>query len=59
MIVTRRRVIEVGGRSTRAIARELAGWGDAIEVIQPAEVRDELRRIGEALVRRNISAPAR
>jgi predicted DNA-binding transcriptional regulator YafY len=51
-------VIEVGGRSTRAIARELAGWGDAVEVAQPAEVREELLRIGEALVRRNATAPA-
>ena len=50
-------VIEVGGRSTGAIARELAGWGGAVEVTEPAAVREELVRIGEALVRRNLTAP--
>ena len=51
-------VVEVGGRSTGAIARELAGWGDTIEVVEPADVRQELVRIGEALVRRNVTEPA-
>jgi len=49
-------VVEVGGRSTNAIARELAGWADAIEVTEPSEVREHLVRIGEALVRRNANA---
>jgi predicted DNA-binding transcriptional regulator YafY len=41
-----------------AIARQLAGWADAIEVVEPETVRDELRRIGEALLRRNVTEPA-
>jgi predicted DNA-binding transcriptional regulator YafY len=55
-------LVEVGGRSTAAIARELAGWGDAIEVIEPEALRDDLVRIGQALVRRHtqsaLTAPA-
>ena len=48
-------VVVIGERSTWAIARQLAGWGDAIEVIEPPSVREELVRIGEALVRRNVT----
>ena len=44
-------------RSTASIARQLAGWADAIEVVEPPEVRAELVRIGEALVRRHVTAP--
>jgi predicted DNA-binding transcriptional regulator YafY len=53
-------VVVVGDRSTMAIARQLAGWADAIEVVEPEAVRDELRSIGEALLRRNppVTAPA-
>ncbi|HZB42702.1 MAG TPA: WYL domain-containing protein [Ilumatobacter sp.] len=50
-------LVVVGDRSTIAIARQLAGWADAIEVVEPTAVRDELVRIGEALVRRNLDAP--
>ena len=46
-------VVEVGGRSPTAIARELAGWADAIDVVEPAAVREELVRIGHALVRQH------
>ena len=48
-------VVDVGGRSTRAIARELAGWGDMIEVAEPPAVREELVRLGEALMRANLA----
>jgi predicted DNA-binding transcriptional regulator YafY len=51
-------VIVVGDRSTTAIARQLAGWADAIDVVEPQAVREELVRIGEALLRRNVTAPA-
>lgn len=34
------------------IARNLAGWGDAVEVLEPDEVRGELTRIGTELVGR-------
>ena len=50
-------VVVVGDRSTASIARQLAGWADAIEVVEPPEVRAELVRIGEALVRRHVTAP--
>jgi predicted DNA-binding transcriptional regulator YafY len=50
-------VVVVGDRSTTAIARQLAGWADAIEVVEPPAVRDELVRIGEALLRRHVTAP--
>ena len=43
------------GRRARS-ARELAGWADAIDVIEPLEVRQQLAQIGEALVRRNTDA---
>jgi predicted DNA-binding transcriptional regulator YafY len=35
----------------RSIAEQLAGWGKAVEVLEPEEVRDELARIGAELVR--------
>lgn len=39
----------VGGGSTIAIAQHLAGWGAAIEVLDPPEVRAHLFRIGREL----------
>ena len=33
------------------IAEQLAGWGKAVEVLEPEEVRAELARIGAELVR--------
>jgi predicted DNA-binding transcriptional regulator YafY len=50
-------VLVIGERSTGMIARHLAGWADAIEVIEPVAVREELARIGEALVRRYVNEP--
>ncbi|TDE42614.1 YafY family transcriptional regulator [Nonomuraea mesophila] len=39
------------------IARTLAGWGAAIEVIDPPSVRAELARIGAELTSRNTGEP--
>lgn len=35
------------------LARGLAGWGEYIDVLEPASVRSELMRLGAALVKRN------
>ena len=40
-----------------SIAERLAGWGDAVEVVEPAEVRAELARIGAELVARYSRQP--
>ena len=47
----------VGGPATIVIAQHLAGWGAAIEVIEPAEVRHHLVRIGRELVDAYRPAP--
>lgn len=44
--------LEVAAPTPRSIAEQLAGWGSLLEVEGPAEVRDELARIGAELVRR-------
>ncbi|MGL4177461.1 MAG: helix-turn-helix transcriptional regulator [Dermatophilaceae bacterium] len=41
--------VRVGAPAALDIARTLAGWGGAIEVIEPTEVRAELVRIGREL----------
>ena len=41
--------IEVRGHDVAAIAGELAGFGSAVEVLEPAEVRERLARIGREL----------
>ena len=43
--------VRVASHMARSIAEQLAGWGEAVEVIEPQEVRDELARIGAELVR--------
>ncbi len=45
--------VRVTAPTEQLLARGLAGWAEFIEVLEPATVRDELRRLGEALVRRN------
>ncbi|MEV1129661.1 WYL domain-containing protein [Agromyces sp. NPDC049794] len=45
--------VRVTAPTEQLLARGLAGWGEYVEVLEPASVRDELRRLGEALVRRN------
>jgi predicted DNA-binding transcriptional regulator YafY len=44
--------IEVRGTHLRELAGELAGFGGAVEVIEPAALRDELARVGAELVAR-------
>lgn len=41
----------------RAAAASLAPFGDTVQVLEPRELRDELRTLGEALVRANRSSP--
>jgi predicted DNA-binding transcriptional regulator YafY len=40
----------IAGSSHRIIAERLAGWGSAVKVVSPAEVRQHLARIGAGLV---------
>ena len=42
----------VGAPSTWRLAADLAGWGELLEVIEPAEVREHLAMIGADLVAR-------
>lgn len=46
-------VVEVRAQSVPALAEQLAGWADAIEVLEPTEVRRALRELGERIVRRH------
>ena len=41
--------VRVGAPTARDLARTLSGWGAAVEVLEPPEVRAELRRIGTEL----------
>ncbi|GAA4375468.1 helix-turn-helix transcriptional regulator [Agromyces bauzanensis] len=45
--------VRVTAPTEQLLARGLAGWSEYVEVLEPASVRTELRRLGEALVRRN------
>ncbi|RMI35357.1 helix-turn-helix transcriptional regulator [Nocardia stercoris] len=42
-------VLRVAAPTALDLARNLAGWGGLVEVLEPAEVRDELARIGAEL----------
>lgn len=42
--------VRLGAPTPLDIARNLAGWGAAVEVLEPSDVRAELDRIGEELV---------
>lgn len=44
--------VRVAGPFARSIAEQLAGWGAAVEVVEPSEVRTELARLGAELVAR-------
>jgi predicted DNA-binding transcriptional regulator YafY len=44
-----RALVRVGAPTPRDIARTLSGWGAAVEVLDPPEVRAELARIGSEL----------
>jgi predicted DNA-binding transcriptional regulator YafY len=47
-----RREVRVRFESIEQGAREVLGWGDEVEVVEPAALRDEIRRLLEALVLR-------
>nr|WP_283251092.1 YafY family protein [Rhabdothermincola salaria] len=42
--------VEVEGGHPYGMAAELAGWGATLEIVEPAEMRDHLARIGAELV---------
>ncbi|WP_300008804.1 WYL domain-containing protein [Pseudonocardia sp.] len=44
--------VRVGAPTTLDVARTLAGWGAAVEVLDPPAVRAELARIGTELAGR-------
>jgi predicted DNA-binding transcriptional regulator YafY len=44
--------VEIGARTAEMIAERIAGWGAALEVVAPREVREALARIGRQLVER-------
>ena len=50
--------VEIGAPTTAMIAEQLAGWGAIVDVVEPAEVRTELARIGRELVERYGAAAA-
>ncbi|MET1006878.1 MAG: WYL domain-containing protein, partial [Propionibacteriaceae bacterium] len=45
--------VRVAAPTPLMVAQHLAGWGAAIEVVEPSSVRDELSRIGHELLTRN------
>jgi predicted DNA-binding transcriptional regulator YafY len=45
--------VELRAHSELMVARQLAGFGDAIDVVSPAAVRDHLADIGRGLLRSN------
>lgn len=45
--------VRITAPTAQLLARGLAGWAEYLEVIEPPSLQDELRRLGEALVRRN------
>ncbi|MGW5053439.1 helix-turn-helix transcriptional regulator [Actinokineospora sp. NPDC004072] len=49
-------LVRVGAPTALDIARQLAGWGSMVEVLEPAAVQAELARIGRELVERYGSA---
>ena len=48
--------VELRAHSELMVARQLAGFGDAIVVVSPDAVRDHLADIGRGLLRRNAGA---
>jgi predicted DNA-binding transcriptional regulator YafY len=44
--------VRLAAPSPLMIAQHLAGWGEMIDVVEPASVKDELARLGSELVRR-------
>jgi predicted DNA-binding transcriptional regulator YafY len=54
-----RLTIEVRAQSELMMARQLAGFADALEVLSPPAVRAHLAEIGRGLVKRHAARPAR
>jgi predicted DNA-binding transcriptional regulator YafY len=50
--------VRVTAPTGQLLARGLAGWAEFLEVVEPHALRDELRRLGEALVARNAPPSA-
>jgi predicted DNA-binding transcriptional regulator YafY len=50
--------VEIRSWSARTLAGELAGFGSAVEVLEPNEVREELARVGAELADRYGPPPA-
>ena len=48
--------VRVTAPTEQLLARGLAGWAEYLEVVEPASLRRELRRIGAVLVTRNARA---
>jgi predicted DNA-binding transcriptional regulator YafY len=51
--------VEVRAQSELMMARQLAGFGDAVEIVSPRSVREHLADIGRGLVRRHAPRGAR
>ena len=51
--------VRVAAPTPRDIARNLAGWGSMVEVLEPASVQAELARIGTELAGRYVVTPQR
>jgi predicted DNA-binding transcriptional regulator YafY len=51
--------VDVRAQSELMMARQLAGFADAVEVVSPLAVRDHLAEIGRGLVRRHTASPDR
>ncbi|PZA20442.1 helix-turn-helix transcriptional regulator, partial [Modestobacter versicolor] len=47
--------VRVAAHTARSVAEQLAGFGGAVEVVEPPEVRAELARLGAELVERHSS----
>ncbi len=45
--------VRVTAPTEQLLARGLAGWAEYLEVIEPVSLRDELHRLGTALIARN------
>jgi predicted DNA-binding transcriptional regulator YafY len=45
-----RALVRIGGHRTEMIVAQLAGFGGRLEVVAPAEAREQLARLGEELV---------
>lgn len=55
---TGRSIVEVRAHQLTGLAEQLAGWGNRIDVLPPADLRAELRRIGTDLAAHHTAPPA-